>query len=931
MIRFVKWSLVAVLTLVSSGVFAQVEARGSGAFAPGGPPQAVRIDPAEARRRAEVLRRAAAERPQAVAPIKLPEPPSGHWESPNRLRDRYEKLAGPEDALANLQALEKIPDETKADSTLDFNFQWEQIGLGIAGGPTPDRSGRVSDASYNFDYSQGINALYVSGPNGGIWKAVLAGIIVVMVPIGDTLPNASVGAFAVHRLDSDIIIAGTGDWSRGPGTGLYRSEDGGQTWTNLAMPASSSWFSKIVSDVSDATGNTFLAASNAGIFRSTNGGRNWTRVFVGSVSDLVQDTTFPSYWYGGQVGQGLCRSTNSGLAWTTITTGVTAPVARMSVAYSQSQPQYVWLLAESVNGAFGGVFRSSNYGTSFTGIAGAPDTSGGSQAFHTGAITVNPSNHNEVYYGQAKLVKITNATQVSPTFSGFVNGGHDDYTTLFWNGTTLAIGNDGGFYTLSSSGSLNEAVNRAGLNLAESYNIYSTKADWTRSLAGLQDNGQVLIDTDASTKVRFFSGGDGGGGTISSDNSSRFYWSEGAYGPGYWYRFTTGDSGTTIAGLGEPNSDGINTVMNDPFPGFGNEVYTHSANRIYTRNPILGTAWTSITASDLPPVAGRTNFPTRYMDMAYGGVRGWYVLEWNTPAVYYVQEPIGAGTVSNRTPSDTGGGSVVFADRFVSDRVTFTNQALSPARAYISNNRGATWTPVHANLPAGTRASCLIVDPDWPNTYYMGTSFGMLRTDNAGVSWYRFNAGMPSGVPITMLNIVKDTLGLKYLRIASYGRGYWQRRLEQNVARTITFRLVLEESVKTNLTISSTFLNLDEPPVTATSSIFVPDTDHTYTWTGFGSNRMRIRIKGRSWLAKAYDVDLTNGNVNLGLIRLKNGDCDNDNAVSILDYLQLSADFDGQVGQPGVDPWSDLDGDTYVSILDYLILSANYELSGEEL
>jgi hypothetical protein len=53
--------------------------------------------------------------------------------------------------------------------------------------------------------------------------------------------------------------------------------------------------------------------------------------------------------------------------------------------------------------------------------------------------------------------------------------------------------------------------------------------------------------------------------------------------------------------------------------------------------------------------------------------------------------------------------------------------------------------------------------------------------------------------------------------------------------------------------------------------------------------------------------------------------------VSILDYLQLSADFDGQVGQPGVDPWSDLDGDTYVSILDYLILSANYELSGEEL
>jgi hypothetical protein len=63
---------------------------------------------------------------------------------------------------------------------------------------------------------------------------------------------------------------------------------------------------------------------------------------------------------------------------------------------------------------------------------------------------------------------------------------------------------------------------------------------------------------------------------------------------------------------------------------------------------------------------------------------------------------------------------------------------------------------------------------------------------------------------------------------------------------------------------------------------------------------------------------------------LINGDVDGDDSVSILDYLELSAAFDSQVGDPGYLPRIDLDDDGFVSILDYLILSANYDLIGED-
>jgi subtilisin-like proprotein convertase family protein len=89
-------------------------------------------------------------------------------------------------------------------------------------------------------------------------------------------------------------------------------------------------------------------------------------------------------------------------------------------------------------------------------------------------------------------------------------------------------------------------------------------------------------------------------------------------------------------------------------------------------------------------------------------------------------------------------------------------------------------------------------------------------------------------------------------------------------------------------------------------------------------------VKGRNWLSRKVSAITLNGSAQTRNFSLINGDVDGDDSVSILDYLELSAAFDSQVGDPGYLPRIDLDDDGFVSILDYLILSANYDLIGED-
>src|SRR5581483_1902675 len=174
-------------------------------------------------------------------------------------------------------------------------LKWRSIG--------PFRAGRVSAVAG----VAGNPALYYMGtPGGGVWKTTDGGMI--WTPVSDAVPVASIGAIAVAASNPDTVYFGTGDVSEvggsvNAGNGVYKSTDGGRTWTHIGLDRT--WHIGALSVhprnpdevVVAALGATFSRSTDRGIFRTTDGGRSWTKTLyvddeTGAV-DVVFDANEP--------------------------------------------------------------------------------------------------------------------------------------------------------------------------------------------------------------------------------------------------------------------------------------------------------------------------------------------------------------------------------------------------------------------------------------------------------------------------------------------------------------------------------------------------------------------------------------------------------------------------------------------------------------
>src|SRR5947208_2369919 len=147
-------------------------------------------------------------------------------------------------------------------------LQWRLIG--------PFRAGRVSAGAVD---PSDPNTYYFGTPGGGVWKSANAGQT--WAPIFDQTGMASIGALAIAPSNPQIIYAGTGEETRGDG--VYKSTDGGKSWTNVGLRGTH-YIGSIVVNPADpddllvgAIGDR-APSQDRGVFRSTNGGRTWTKV-----------------------------------------------------------------------------------------------------------------------------------------------------------------------------------------------------------------------------------------------------------------------------------------------------------------------------------------------------------------------------------------------------------------------------------------------------------------------------------------------------------------------------------------------------------------------------------------------------------------------------------------------------------------------------
>jgi len=252
------------------------------------------------------------------------------------------------------------------DPSLYAGLQWRLIG--------PFRGGRVNAVS-------GVpgrpNEFYFGSVNGGVWKSVDAGRV--WTPIFDAQPVASIGALAVAPSAPDTIYVGSGEStlrdSTGFGNGVYKSVDGGKTWTHLGLD-DTQHIGRVAVDPRNpeivfvaAIGNLYRANADRGVFRSSNGGRTWTKVLfkdenVGAVDVVIDPSdsrvvyaalwnTRRPPWFTYQPtngpGGGLFKSVDGGTTWTQLTNGLpSACIGRSGIAVAPSNPRRVYAIVDDL-------------------------------------------------------------------------------------------------------------------------------------------------------------------------------------------------------------------------------------------------------------------------------------------------------------------------------------------------------------------------------------------------------------------------------------------------------------------------------------------------------------------------------------------------------------------------------------------------------
>jgi hypothetical protein len=421
------------------------------------------------------------------------------------------------------------------------------------------------------------NLVYAGSVNGGIWKTTDATAPEpVWTSVTDQqLPALSINSLAISPLDSNTLFAGTGSVSSdgfegSDGFGIARSTDGGSTWYVLA---SATFLDRrirsiVPTSLTTLTGQVILAATlfdRGGVFRSSDGGVTFTQLSRNpvsglpraGVSDLVPDPGNANRFYaavpaafGGGSNAGVYRSDDGGQTWTSVSSGLTDRFSSLRIllaVHNSPGNNVIYAAVINTSGGLDGVFRSTDQGVSWTamGVPSPPIFPGGQGNLH-GAIAADPANPNVVFIGgDTQLGPFPNANGangfIGNVFRGdasllpgnpwqnvVANGAHgtgphaDSRAMVFDANGNLLEASDGGIARLVSP---DNPANRhwvsvnGNLRTAEFHSVAYNSLDHT-IIGGTQDNGTPYQSAPASFPWQQFGGGDGGNVAVDANQTA---------------------------------------------------------------------------------------------------------------------------------------------------------------------------------------------------------------------------------------------------------------------------------------------------------------------------------------------------------------------------------------------------------------------------
>jgi photosystem II stability/assembly factor-like uncharacterized protein len=355
--------------------------------------------------------------------------------------------------------------------------------------------------------------VFVGAATGGVWKSVNGGLT--FEPVFDDQPVAAIGAVAIFQANPAIVWVGTGEGnvrnSASVGNGVYRSLDGGRTWKHAGLDGSER-IARIVLHPADpdtawvaALGREWGENAERGVFKTTDGGVTWTRVlFVDErtgAADLVADPANPSklfatmwqfrrwpyFFRSGGPGSGLFVTHDGGATWKKLQEedGLPkGPLGRIGVAVCRTRPDIVYALVEAEKSA---LVRSEDGGRTFKTVNDTPNVA--PRPFYYADLRVDPEWPNRVY-SLDYAVRVSDDGGKTFTQLPGCSEGHGDYHAMWIDprdADHLLVGDDGGVRESRDRGRTLRFV--ANLPLAQFYHIAVDDQTPYRVMGGMQDNG----------------------------------------------------------------------------------------------------------------------------------------------------------------------------------------------------------------------------------------------------------------------------------------------------------------------------------------------------------------------------------------------------------------------------------------------------------
>ncbi len=744
--------------------------------------------------------------------------------------------------------------EAQSIADLSRDLQWRNIG-------PANMAGRVTDIeAVEADFSRVI----VGSASGGAWLSDNAGTT--WTPIFENYGTGNIGDIAIHQANPDIIWIGTGESctrnSVGWGDGVYKSTDGGETFTNMGLGDSHHIGEVLIHPANPdivyvaAQGHLWGHTGERGLFKTTDGGQSWRKVGGGlpddgrtGATDLIMDPRNPNVLYvafwerirmphrflsGGPNG-GIFKSVDGGESWTHLTTGLPdGDTGKIGLALSLSNPDVVMAIVEhgfqpnQQDPAYSdmtelgtGIYRSEDAGASWS-----YQSRYNNRPFYYSHISIDPHNDQRVYVlaGSAQL-----SEDGGRSFDRSLEGIAGDFHALWIDPhqpDRFYVGNDKGSYVTFDGGY--HFVMFDNMDIGQFYAVTADMRDPYWVYGGLQDNG----NWGGPSNSRDWNG-------VFNDHWFKFHSGDGFHtsvDPNDWRTVYTEAQGGRIRRLDAvfrqqgksitPNPSNIvnlDEVLPDyepPATGGGSggrggggpslprehfrfnwsaalRLSPHNSNTIYFGGNYLfrsrdrGDSW-EIISPDLS-----TNDPL-LTDRESGGLtRDVTQAETHATLITVAESPltpglIWAGTDDGRVhvTRDDGETWIDVGQNLPDPPKGLWVSRVEPSRfqegtAYVSidghrsdefrpwifktTDYGRSWTRISSDIPDGNPIYVVREDLKNPNLLYAGSEFGAFVSTDGGNSWGELGEGLPTVAVHDLIIHPRDGDVIA----ATHGRSVW--------------------------------------------------------------------------------------------------------------------------------------------------------------